>query len=321
MDQQQQRSQPQPSAPPAEPQRISTPAPENHATCNGIAPSQVTTTSSTASFVSSYDRSTTSTGSSGHVGGSRFGGANVQVLTRLQEQFLALHARTKKVLVRNTTNLSRFKFKLTSLPLCKGCQHFLQEEQNSIMNATDADKICSILEPYCNYIDYAFLRHLIKEFGTNELQKDVESYIAELEHFEKKTSVKDFNSAIQDNRVLPAHFRTVTITQAKDPAEYSMHDVRQLRNEVVNRSTLHEYAVFLQAVRCNSVEIVLAYPPEAHTELLAVFNEEFMETHNIAFSCSATPKRCRLKRRNSVAGIPGTPPQHFPADKSMCKAR
>ena len=41
-------------------------------------------------------------------------------------------------------------------------------------------------------------------------------YITELELFEKKTSVQDFDSAVQDNRVLPAYFKRVTITQAKD---------------------------------------------------------------------------------------------------------
>ena len=68
MDRQQQRSHPQnqPSAPPAEPQQMPTPTSENHAaTSDGTASSQVITTTSpsTASFVSSCDRSTTSSGS------------------------------------------------------------------------------------------------------------------------------------------------------------------------------------------------------------------------------------------------------------------
>ena len=53
-----------------------------------------------------------------------------------------------------------------------------------------------------SYIHYAFLKHLIKKSGTDELKKEMAHYIAELEEFEKKTSVQDLNSAMQEKRVL-----------------------------------------------------------------------------------------------------------------------
>ena len=335
MDPQQQRShtQNQPSAhSTAEPQPIPTNASENQPTSSSTASLQVTatTSSSAAPFVPSFDRSTTAS----HDNDSRSGGANFQAITeevtQLQGQFLTVLTHARKLFVQKTP--LGFKFMLTSLPLYNRCKQFLKEDHDRIMKAIDANEICSILEPYWNYIDYAFLKHLVKKFGTKELQKEMESYIAELEQFEKNTSIQDYDLAVRDKRNHPAHFRTVTITQAKDPAEYSLYEVRQLKNEVVKRSTLHEYTVYLQAVRCNSVEIVLAYPPEAHTELLTVFDEQFMGTHNIAFSCSATPtkqkpeggKGFQRSRVNSesgkfVPGSSGTPPQHLPARKGMCK--
>ena len=206
-----------------------------------------------------------------------------------------------------------------------GCQQFLKKEHAHITKTTDADEMFDLLKPYWNYTDNAFLKYLIKKFGTNELKEEMKTYVAELDEFEKKASVQDFNSAVEGNRVLPAHFRTVTIALSKDPTEYSLHDVHQLKNEVVKRSTLHDYTIYLQAVKCSAVEVTLACPPEAHTELLAVFNKEFMQTHNIAFSCSATVteqiQACqwsRTKGRN-VPGNSGTPPQHSAANQSMCK--
>ena len=329
MDSQQQRNHPRnrPSAHPAELQQIPNPTLGNQATCNNTAPLQVTatTSSATASFVPSLDRSTTVSQDSFEGGSGSSDGANAQVIreevSQLQEQFVTVLTHTKKFLFQKKTFWGGFKFRLTQLPLSKGCPHFLKKEQDDIMKAVDTDEICNILKPYWNYIDYALLKHLIKMFATEELKEEMVRYIAELELFEKKTSVQDFDSAFQDNRVLPAYFKTVTITQAKDPAEYSLHDARQLRNEVVNRSTLQEYTVYLQGVRCNSVEIILAYPPDAHTELMAVFNEEFMETHNIAFGCGATPtkqkqvKWDRLGRGNSAPRSPETPPQHSSPSK------
>ena len=264
----------------------------------------------------SFDRSTTIS-QDGFESGSRSRGADVQAIAKevaqLQERFVTVLTHTK-VFFQKKMLWYRLKFELSTL---MKCQHLLQEERDRIANAIDADEMFDILKFHWNYVDYAFLKHLIEKIGTTQLQKEMEGYIAELEKFEKKMSVQDFDSAVQDQRDLPTHFRSVTITLSKNPAEYSMHDVRQLKNEVVNQSTLHECAVYLQAVRCNSVEITLAYPPEAHAELVAVFSESFMETHSI----TAIPKRRRLEGRNSVPENPGTPPQHSPANKGMCRAR
>ena len=173
----------------------------------------------------------------------------------LQGQFMTLLWDTRTYFIEiekmSSRFLRRFKLTLKILPLSKRHQHllFLKEEKQCIMNATDVDEIFDILEPYWNYVDYALLEFLVKEFGTEELQQKMKQYIAELELFEKKTSVEDFDLAVKDKRVLRAHFRTVTVTQSKDPAKCSLYEVRQLKNEVVNRSTLSEYAVYLQGVK------------------------------------------------------------------------
>ena len=73
------------------------------------------------------------------------------------------------------------------------------------MKATSVDEICDILGPYWNYTEYAFLECLINELGTRELQEEMKKYIAELEQFEKKTSVRDFNLAAKKKLNLPAH--------------------------------------------------------------------------------------------------------------------
>ena len=58
------------------------------------------------------------------------------------------------------------------------------------MKAKDIDEIFDILEPYWDYTDYSLLEYLIKEFGTRELQQEMERYIAQLEQFEKDLAVQ-----------------------------------------------------------------------------------------------------------------------------------
>ena len=263
------------------------PQPEDQVTSDETASSQVTAPDMASPVATAFlDR--VSQGSS--VGSSRLGGANFQTIRKmaalLQEHFVTVLTHTKICFMKKPQSfLLEFKVTLKTLPLAKRHHHltFLKDKKGRIMEAKNTDEILDILEPYWNYVDYALLEYLIKEFGADELQKEMKSYITDLEQFEKKTSVQDFNLAVEDQRVLPAHFRTITVTQDKDPAKCSLYEVRQFKNEVVNGSTLHEYTVYLQGVQCSSVMITLAYPPEAHNYvvLLLVFDELFKKTRGV----------------------------------------
>ena len=198
--------------------------------------------------------------------------------TELQEQFVTVLTHTKICLMKKAmmkkSFLIEFKVTLTTLPLSKKHQHlkFLEQERDRIMAAKDIDQIFEILKPYWNYVDYSFLQYLVKEFGSSELKKEMGHYILQLEAFEKKTSVKEFNSAVIDRREFPSHFSEVIITKARDPEQCSLYEVRQFKNEVVNQTTLHGYTVYLSQMTCSSVEITLAFPQEAAQEILESLN-------------------------------------------------
>ena len=191
--------------------------------------------------------------------------------------------------------LMEFQSMLEDLPLSNMHKHlhFLKEENDRINMANNVRQILIILWPYWNYRDYAFLERIIKEFGSRELKTEMKDYISELEEFEKKTSVKDYNSAAQDEIEIPAHFKELPITQLKDPAQYSLYDVRMLIKEIVNLSALTGYSVLVKSLSPSSVKIVLAFPPEAYEELLRVLDEKFMTIHQLEVRlyppCVTTP--------------------------------
>lgn len=72
----------------------------------------------------------------------------------------------------------------------------------------------------------------------------MKEYILKLEEFEKKISVKDYYSATLQ---IPAYFDEST----QDPAQCSLYDVRQLKNEIVNQANFAEYCASLERVNCN----------------------------------------------------------------------
>ena len=206
---------------------------------------------------------------------------------RLQDNFVTVVAHMKisfkEKEAESTTFLTKFKTLLTTLPLSNKHErlYFLKEEKKCIDTAKDVEEILDILDPHWNYREYAFLERIIEEFGTSELKKEMKEYVAELENFEKTTSVEDYNSAAQDKIEIPAHFKELAITQSKDPAQCSLYDVRQLKDEIVGRSTLTGYAVFLKSASPSSVKIVLAFPPDAYEEVLEALDEKFMKMHQL----------------------------------------
>ena len=206
---------------------------------------------------------------------------------QLEERFVNVLMHTKICFAEKEaesgTFLDRFKITLTTLPLSKKHQHlkFLKNEKERIKRARNSEEIFDILEDYWNYSDYDLLEFIIKEFGMKELQEEMDIYIAELEQFEKKTTIQDYDSASLGEMIIPEDFRTVTIEQGKDPLKCTLYDVRQFENDVVNQAALNKFALFRRSIKSSSVKVVLAFPPEAYAGLSEVFDEHYKKKHKI----------------------------------------
>ena len=242
------------------------------------------------------------------VGGSGSDRAGIQAVVeaaaRLQDRFATVITQTTICLMEKEEEsrefLKKFALTLTNLSLSKKLKHlqFLKKEKKRIKKAEAVEKIFNILDSHWDYRECAFLEQIIEEFGTHELWHEMKEYIAELEDSEKKTNVKDYNSAALDKIQIPAHFEKLAITQLKDPAQCSLYEIRQLKNEIVNRANLTGYSTLLESVSCSSrscssIRIVLAFPPEAYKYISAVLDEHFMKIHQLEVRpyppCVTTP--------------------------------
>ena len=227
------------------------------------------------------------------VGDSKLSSAEIQGIknkaAKLKKKFTSVVIHTKICFTEKEEESKKFlkklKITLTSLPLFTQYEDkdFLKEEKIRIEKAKDVDEIFEVLKPYWNYVDYDFLEHIIEEFGTEEIQEEMKEYVAELELFEKETTVHDFSLVIQGKEVIPAHYIKLAVKLEKDPKRFTLHDVRQFKKSVENDSSLKEYVVLLQEMSCSSVEIFLAFPPEAYAKLSEVIStSQFRKEHKVA---------------------------------------
>ena len=181
--------------------------------------------------------------------------------------------------------LRDFQVTLTSLPLFKQYEDmdFLKSEKNRIKKAKNVDEIFDILDPYWSYVDYDLLEHIIKRFGTSDLQEEMRKYVTELEQFEKETTVHDFSLAIQEEVVIPARYGKLAVKLKNDSKMFTLHDVRQFKKSLEGELSLKEYTLLFRGRSSNSVKIILAFPPEVHAKLLEVFKDkQFRKKHKVA---------------------------------------
>ena len=158
---------------------------------------------------------------------------------------------------------------------------FLRERKQKITKATTTDEIFDQLDDHWNYIDYALLQHLVREFGDGKLQQMMGVYVAELEQFEKKTTVKDFIAATSGYQYIPYDFSRAVLRLQKDASECTLYEIRQLKESMRKRSSLNAYTILLEGVHASSVLITLAFPIDVLGMISSAINSDFLKANKV----------------------------------------
>ena len=204
---------------------------------------------------------------------------------QLQEKFIAVLTHTKILFAskesRSKKFLSKLCITLTTLSLSSKFRHlhFLRDEQKSIKIAEDIHEIFDILDRHWNWSDYYLLQRLVAEFGNNSLKQEITKYVAELEVFEKATTIHVFRSAVKHWKH-PYNFSKAIIMLKKDASECTLHDIRQLKEDLAKKSSLNECAIYYDDVHASSVVIEVVFPQGALELIPPALNAAFLAKHN-----------------------------------------
>ena len=204
----------------------------------------------------------------------------------LSEKFMNVLSKAKIQLINleseSTKFLTEFCTVLTTLPVCSKYKHltFLKEEKPALKAASDVDEIFDVIEPYMTHTDYSLLKYIITTFCNEDLQKMMNSYILELEEFEKTTTVHDAQDIIHRERI-PNGTRCVVIRTRLPPTVCTLYNVRQVREAIADEAALEPYAHLQLDVHASAVTIVLAFPQLALSLVAQTMTANFLMTHDI----------------------------------------
>ena len=209
--------------------------------------------------------------------------------SQLQTQFVTVLGQAEFCFsvkeMESKTFLLKFCITLKNLPLSKKFEHmkFLEDERGRIESASSVAEVFRILREYWNYTDFALLHHIIKLFGDNETKSMMETYRNDLEVFERRTTIKDYEDATGHEKQIPYSFAEVDIAvhNCKNPLEYTLYEVRQIVESLAEQSCLEHYVPLVKKACIGSLAITIALPLPALELLRQVFYKEFLATLNI----------------------------------------
>ncbi len=184
----------------------------------------------------------------------------------LDKRFRDLSFEAQTEFGQTTTRLSRFRDKLTSLPLGIKKEHtgFLQLERNAIFEANSVEEIfMKSLSPYWSFLDFNLLDYLVRELGSIELQTKMGAYRNDLTQFKRTATVSQlaplWSSVIED----PPKACRLKMIQSENSSEITLEQLDMLRRKFCSVVLLSDLTMIVADVGDGSVRVIWLLPASA----------------------------------------------------------
>ena len=135
------------------------------------------------------------------------------------------------------------------------------EDRRAIIRADQVATICAVIShsKYLNWYHSDLLEDIVKEYGSNTLQGDMEEYCAEKSEMDQRFSLENVKNVV----LCPACSHDVTI-QAFVPQNCKMSDMRRVCNGYSRRNGIPEMLCRVHTAASNSpLAIMLLLPYDA----------------------------------------------------------
>ena len=176
-----------------------------------------------------------------------------------------------------------FRTRVSVLPTSLKYQHryFLEHHSSQISKASTVDEIFSILNNYCNFLNCGLLAHVIRNFGDEELQKQLSSYMEALQRFRSQTKLTDFFKAYTESPTIPPESVVLVTKMGLEWEHHTLEDAEEYRKSMAEVSFLADSALYFKRGGLGSIYLVWSVLNHAIQFLAAAMNSEFLQRHSI----------------------------------------
>lgn len=203
---------------------------------------------------------------------------------RLRRNFSSLVTKSRVALsnkeVESPDFLEEFRDALLLLPVTNSekllHEYFFQRNSKEFFAATSVNDLFLILSRYWNYTNYGLLVDVVEAFCDRSLIEGVHQYCMKLDAFEKATTIDIFIAASSASEEMSHKFLTMAAMINKPASECTLHEIRKLKNSLAEKSGITSYSVYIDAIGCGSVRLMLGIHPAALSVVLATLNRRYL---------------------------------------------
>ena len=207
----------------------------------------------------------------------------------LVEEFDCLHERLVNEVSEGGTPVKQVLRALTRLPFT-----FRMEYESKIQSMLPEleerqviDNLFYRLNPLFTFIDYELLQHLISKFGSQELKREMTSYIEKVQLFKKHTTIGELINCWPGLKVPPIDHELLRAKLAGDPKSYTLEKLDHFRNRFFTELRHSEFitvSILMLVQSANSFIAVWFIPTIAVqelTEAISHIDRTFFQTERI----------------------------------------
>ena len=158
--------------------------------------------------------------------------------------------------------MARFRRTLMMLPKAISEEHkgYITENYSLFKEAGSVEDIFVHLNFYLSFLDFSLLEHIIKHFGSCDLQQRMKEYSRDVQIFRTETLVADIIPHLSHKPEPPPHFVKLMLKLDFDPETCSLEVLEQHRKKCGSALSLSKFAFFLVALQEGSLVAVWLIP-------------------------------------------------------------
>ena len=180
----------------------------------------------------------------------------------LEKHFCSLVSSILEELIEKQVDVKQIKNNIMALPfrLSRDVAYVVGENAPDIRRKVDLDRLFVYLNATIwNFIDFSLLEHIIRQFGSIQLRREMERYVADMALFSKQTTVSQLVKNWPGRKETPPTYCNLTIKIKEDPNKCTLEQLSTLRRELYRQflPPLSELALLLCS--CSSGSVVVKW--------------------------------------------------------------
>ena len=194
----------------------------------------------------------------------------------MEQQFATLHRELLSDLKANAgISVDDFLQALTLLPLSlrREYEKSIQDKLSTLERIPTISGMFLRLNPLFSFIDYDLLEHLIRKFGSQNLQQGATSYATNIEVFMRQTTVAQLMDCWPGLEELPANFSQIRVKFNNNPAQYTLKRLNKFRKKFCSHIRLSHFILLLIRVEPGSFYAIWHIPSVLIPDLMKSANQ------------------------------------------------